>query len=613
VTPADEADDFPARLSLALNALNLSRSQLSALLGVNKSLVSRWFSGETKPSGYNLARISAEIAKRKPGFNMNAWTSTYPEFEAMLELPRSIDIGPAKNGVGAVSDSEPSRLVNWRYAVLAATLLLILVAVGWLFRSQVQSSREAAPTPTSVAVMPFINMSGDPAKEYLGDGLSEEILNDLANTPNLRVAARTSSFSFKGKQADIHEISRKLNVGAVLEGSVRQEGERVRIVAQLIDASSGFHLWSARYDRKLVDILAVQDEIARGIAATLGQKLAPHRASRRGLDPTAYQRYLEAQYFFKQRNPASLRRARDLAGEAIARQSDFADAYALRGHALMLLTQREQTEAQRMIAQALKLDPANRDALDTHLQMAMVSSQWDALYKAAHRLMATGRRDALYFNGLGFFYQYMGFPMQALEARKQAAERDPLTFSYRRNLELTLWHVGQLVEARATAERALELQPDHILTLFELCSLCAQMGDLLEAQGYLQRVSAIPAPHITWRNYPRVCDIEIALAAKDAARLKHLLEQFDKKNWDPAGVGMLYARAGNLTDAMPLFAKAYDGGELPALIYAQYDSTTPKALLNDPRWRALWKRPLLVEWQRWHDRIAADLAADKPR
>jgi tetratricopeptide (TPR) repeat protein len=246
--------------------------------------------------------------------------------------------------------------------------------------------------------------------------------------------------------------------------------------------------------------------------------------------------------------------------------------------------------------------------LDTHLQMAMLNSQWEAFYRDAHRLMASGRRDALYYNGNGMFYQYMGFPLQALTARRRAAERDPLTFSYLRNLELASWHVGHLQEARTAALRALELQPDHMLVLSELCALNAQLGDLPAARDYLRRVSAIPAPHITWRNYPRACDIEIVLAAKDAPRLRRLLDQFDKKNWDSAGLGMLHARAGNLPEAMPYFVKAYNEGELPALIYARYDAVTPRALLEDSRWQALWRRPLLAEWQRWHDRIAHELA-----
>jgi TolB-like protein len=230
-------------------------------------------------------------------------------------------------------------------------------------------------------------MSGDPAKDYLGDGITEEILNDLANTPNLRVAARTSSFSFKGKSADIAEIAGKLHVGAVLEGSVRQEGSRIRIVAQLIDAKDGLHLWSARYDRRVDDILAVQDEIARAISAALGQKLVPRRPHARAIDPKAYQDYLQAQYFFKQRTLNGYGRAKDLLDDAIARQPDFANAYALRGHLAMLaipVNPNALAKARQMTAEALRLDPNNREALDTDLQTTLTTLDWGRMYRDAH-------------------------------------------------------------------------------------------------------------------------------------------------------------------------------------------------------------------------------------
>ncbi|MFL5238975.1 MAG: helix-turn-helix domain-containing protein [Rhizomicrobium sp.] len=615
------SDDFAARLSLALNATNLSRTQLSATLGVHKSLVSRWLSGQVIPTSYNLARISTTFAKLKPGFNMTLWTADRRDFEAALGLSAAAALLHATNEVvlatpahsGGAAAHFPARVKllgkHWPYAAVGAVLLLMMAFGAWLLwhNAHVQPNHDAQVPPahsaTSVAVLPFLNMSGDPAKEYLGDGMSEEILNDLANTPNLRVAARTSAFFFKGKQADIGEIARKLNVRAVLEGSVRQEGDRVRIVAQLINAADGFHLWSARYDRKLNDILAVQDEIARAIAAALGQRLAPKQP--RKIDPAAYQTYLQAQYFFNQRTPASLRRARDLVGEAIARQPNFADAYALRGHVLMLIG--GETESQRMIAQALKLDPSNSEALDTHLQIALGNSDWETLYRDAHRLMTKGRRDALYYNGIAFFYQYMGFPKEALEARRQAAQLEPLHFPYVHNLALALSHVGHLRDAVAADKAALELQPNHMLVLSELCALSAIARDLASARDYSTRLATVPAQHITWSNYPRLCEIEIALSAGDAQRLNVLLDHFDKKNWYASGVGMLYARAGNLTGAIPYFTKAYSEGELPALIFAQYDFMTPRDLLRDARWHALWQRPRLRQWQRYHDKIAVEL------
>jgi adenylate cyclase len=180
-----------------------------------------------------------------------------------------------------------------RVSAIELTIITLLFLVGggifWLYdrASDVPTSASAVPatlaatagTPArvsdkSIAVLPFVNMSGDPENEYFSDGISEEILNVLAGTPELRVAARTSSFSFKGKAMEVPEIADALKVRMVLEGSVRRQGEKVRITAQLIDAQDGFHLWSQTYDRKLEDIFAIQDEIARAIGEELKVKIA---------------------------------------------------------------------------------------------------------------------------------------------------------------------------------------------------------------------------------------------------------------------------------------------------------------------------------------------------
>ncbi|TDJ10221.1 MAG: adenylyl cyclase, partial [Gammaproteobacteria bacterium] len=135
--------------------------------------------------------------------------------------------------------------------------------------TEVEQDASAGPSPESIAVLPFVNMSDDPANEYFSDGLAEELLNDLARIDALRVAGRTSSFAFKGKDTDLREIGERLNVKNILEGSVHKAGNRVRITAQLINASDGYHLWSATYERELDDIFAIQQEISSSIVKAL--------------------------------------------------------------------------------------------------------------------------------------------------------------------------------------------------------------------------------------------------------------------------------------------------------------------------------------------------------
>jgi TolB-like protein len=173
-------------------------------------------------------------------------------------------------------------------------------------------------------------MSSDKEQEYFSDGLSEELLNDLAKIPGLRVAARTSSFQFKGKNEDLRTVGEKLNVGAILEGSVRRQGSRVRITAQLIKVGDGFHLWSETYDREMNDIFAVQDEIARSVAgslkvALLGKKTAIPSAQ--GTNAEAYNAYLQGEYFLKRHGKENLEKAIGYSEQTITLDPGYAPAW----------------------------------------------------------------------------------------------------------------------------------------------------------------------------------------------------------------------------------------------------------------------------------------------
>ena len=218
---------------------------------------------------------------------------------------------------------------RWKSPALLATLLVAATIVGGLWWS---GRRLSAPSaPASIAVLPFVNMSSDKEQEYFSDGLAEEILNSLAKIPGLHVAGRTSAFQFKGKNEDLRVIGQRLNVGTVLEGSVRKEGNRVRITAQLITVDDGFHLWSESYDRELNDIFAVQAEIARAVAgslkvALLGENTAT--SSSRGTNNDAYSAYLQGRYFLERRSQENMDRALGYFERAIKLDSGYAPAWA---------------------------------------------------------------------------------------------------------------------------------------------------------------------------------------------------------------------------------------------------------------------------------------------
>jgi len=243
-----------------------------------------------------------------------------PEFVTRIKRLLSPQTLTAARSVDAESGSSPiHRATNWlspsRRALPVAVAVLLLAALTYLLIRKPWTARSPStaaistatsspaaqpaafsPPPYSIAVLPFVNMSGDKDQDYFSDGLTEELLNSLAEINELQVAARTSAFSFKGKDTDIGTIARKLNVGAVLEGSVRRSGNTVRITAQLINPITGFHLWSHTYDRDLGDVLKLQADIASAVASALKVTLLEEDATKIELGgtrvPAAFDAYL---------------------------------------------------------------------------------------------------------------------------------------------------------------------------------------------------------------------------------------------------------------------------------------------------------------------------------
>jgi TolB-like protein len=239
----------------------------------------------------------------------------------------------------------------WLPATAAAILFSLVLLSVFVYRdrqrigSDEARNRAAAAVPggdvaqASIAVLPFDNMSADAENEYFADGLAEEILNALAHVPGLKVAARTSSFSFKDKDADIPTIAGALGVRTVLEGSVRKSGDRVRITAQLINAADGLHLWSETYDRDLDDIFVVQEEIARAIVEALEVRLTAGGAlvERPTGDQEAYEEYLRGRFLWNQRTPEALEAAISHFERAVERDPDFTLAWAGLADAILTL------------------------------------------------------------------------------------------------------------------------------------------------------------------------------------------------------------------------------------------------------------------------------------
>jgi TolB-like protein len=260
-----------------------------------------------------------------PAFDAPAWVLRVFILVAMLGFPIALlfawvfDATP--DGVKAESGSTRGSI-----GVYLAAAAIAALAVGWYFKGQpsYRAGDVPANTAPSVAVLPFANMSGKADEDYFSDGMTEELLNVLAKIPKLNVAARTSVFEFKGKGGDVREIGRKLGVSHIVEGSVRREGEQVRVTAQLIRVADGFHVWSESYDRELKSVFALQDDIARHIGEQLQLKLGVGElpAARAAIDPAAYDEYLKGRALLRQRK--DLRLAIEHLKAAVAKAPAFA-------------------------------------------------------------------------------------------------------------------------------------------------------------------------------------------------------------------------------------------------------------------------------------------------
>lgn len=478
---------------------------------------------------------------------------------------------------------------------------------------------ETLPPRASIAVLPFTNMSGDASKEYFSDGISEELLNQLANAPDLRVAARTSSFAFKGKEEDIRSIARALNVASVLEGSVREDGQHVRITAQLINAADGFHLWSKTYDRDLSNILEVQDEIARAITASLTHGVLTSEArspgpARMPINPEAYRQYLEAQAFSARKTLEDDARAVALFGQVMKAEPDFAPGYSGLGRTYIHMAQ-FQNQRRDLIAaadaalnQALKRDPNNLDAISSHLFVALMQWRWEDAAADARRLQALNPHSVFTLRGLNSYYDSLGFPEQQAAVLREATRLDPLSFVDLNNLASVYNNRGEYAEAESAASDALTLLPDRVLTLYTLCSAYAGMKRTNRAQILIDRLLALKA-----LDAAQGCAVLSAAASGSFAEARALTEKIARRFpsfvFEETDIGSFYLAAGDMADALAWFNRAYDKRDYHLFAIA-YFATTPPSLLKTPGWIALKQKPKARAWQAAHYRLAAELTAN---
>jgi len=487
----------------------------------------------------------------------------------------------------------------------AAAVALIAGAVifsGGADAPEAQSAEAAAAEVSrkSVAVLPFADMSAGGDQEYFSDGITEEILNVLARMPDLKVAGRTSSFKFKGVNEDLRVIGEQLGVAHILEGSIRKQGERVRITAQLIKADDGFHLWSETYDRELTDIFAVQDEISRAVAEALSLKLGAAEGKRapETVSAAAHDLYLRARQLFAERNADAMLKSIDLFEAAIVLDPDYALAHSGRARtysALLYFEDRldvasDMAEAEASAARALELDPANAEAYAVMAQINWFFHwDWDAADEAMRRAIALAPNDAEIVNFTGDHYRHRGELAKAEHYERRAVELNPLHSINLSDLAFVKLFQRRLAEALPIAERGAALDPQSSNSLYVIAVSQIHQGRYEEARTALRKLESIIGRSLF------ALEVRSVLAEKtgDEAML-------DKAIADIRAF-MAGGGPGNLTLASALVTKGDMIGAAEA-IEAAYAVRDPLLILDD--------RHLLPE--HWPDHPAIQAALDKP-
>jgi TolB-like protein/DNA-binding winged helix-turn-helix (wHTH) protein/thioredoxin-like negative regulator of GroEL len=546
------------------------------------------------------------VTKRGYRFIAPVVDESVPVVDQSTEEPADLSTTEMKSGVAAteeaaiedqvvretVASEQQASSGERRVRKLAIIqVLAVIVAAGLSGYLWFARNRPSNPSTnnTSIAVLPFVDLSPAKDQAYFSDGFAEQLINDLAQVSGLKVVGRSSSFQFRGKDADLRDVGRKLGVANVLEGSVRRDGNHVRVTAELVKTADGFQLWSQTYDREINDILGVQDEIALAAAGALELKLLgstgqPVASTLRRENPEAYQAYLQAKYFSARgQAKEDLNKALMYADQAIKLDPNYASAWAQRSQVLETMSGLGLIEsnggfrkARESAEKAIALDP-NLAAGYLRLARIQMSHDWDwdgadvSLKKAA--MLEPGSAEVAH--GRAYLERRLGRVDEAIELYKLSIALDPLRANSHLALADELYRVGRYEEAMAALQKAEELNP-------QLSSLHLTRGTVLFSQGRQQEaLDEMEKETGEWEKLSGEALAYYALGrrAESDNALKKLIAAH--QNEAAFQIAEVYAYRGETDQAFAWLDRAY----------RQRDSGTPemktsplmKSLLQDPR------------------------------
>ena len=576
-------------------------TQTGMLLGTPAYMSPEQAAGDSELDGrsdiYSLGCVLYEMWTGAPPFI----AATAQAVIAMRFIHRPSEVSSLRDGVPAWGSRAVARALALdrveRYAT-AAQFAAALIAPP---AEPGRPAQREAPTEKSIAVLPFTNMSSDPEIEYFGDGVAEEIINALAQLPGLRVAGRSSAFSFKGKREDLRVIGDKLAVGTVLEGSVRKAGAQLRITAQLVNVADGYHLWSQRFDREPEDVFAIQEEIARTIAERLQVSLAgsdqktlvrPHTENLE-----AYQLYLKGRALLYKRGVAiwqaleAFRAALELDPQYALASAGLADAYTLLGMYGVLTPSDALPHARAAAQRSVELGP---DLAEAHNAVAGVRL-WDWDWPGADREFRTALQlnpsyvQARCWHGMFNLQWVHGRVEEAVGEAARAVAMEPLAAYPRSMFALALSGARRHGDAVEEARRAVGLDPDAYFSQIILAAVYHGAGRLADALAVYERALAISGRHPWGAAGQAVVYADMGKLDEARAIRDELVRRSRGEYVQPTTLAMVSAATGERDEALALLHRACDEHD-PFLIFTLYGFPTTARLREDPRFAEIRER-----------------------
>ncbi len=484
---------------------------------------------------------------------------------------------------------------------IALSGALLLAIALWLVRHAQSPSPSDTSSPVvadtnSIAVLPFVNMSSDKEQEYFSDGLTEELLNVLAQVPDLKVAGRTSSFMFKNKNEDVRSIGAKLHVANILEGSVRKAGGKIRITAQLVKVSDGFHRWSQTYDRSLDDVFSIQDEIAKAVARELRVTLLAKGSRMDKSAADAYDLVLQARFVLQNRTSPNVRQAREMIERALSISPDFALAWAelglvhLRESTLAVTLEEDQRaieEAKAALTRALEIDPEMPIALSRMSNVQQSLWEFEASEKTIERALKASPNSIIVLGNAAVIYFSLGRLPETIRLLEQALAADPLSLTVYNNLAAAYVAAGRLSDAETVARKLLSMEPNHAGAHLSLGNIHILLGEVKEAEAEYALYDELSGQG----NFARLSSAAIIQhASGDVAASERTAADFEKLFGadNPSACAEIRAMQGKPDEAFAWLDKAFAAHD-PGLASIN-TSIWFQALRADPRWKSLLKR-----------------------